>query len=47
MENELLTSPCSAEENKAATTAEALGSGIEHSRVKAQNHGISKAEKGF
>lgn len=45
MENELLTSLCSVEKNKATTTAEALRSGIEHSRVKAQKRGIIKAGK--
>lgn len=49
MENELLTLLCSVEKYKATTTAEALrnGLGIQHSRVKAQNHGIIKAGKGF
>lgn len=49
MENELLTSLCSAEKYKAVTTAEALrsGPGMQHGRVKAQDHGIIKAGKGF
>lgn len=49
MENELPTSLCSVEKYWATTTAEALISRlrIQHSRVKAQNHGIIEVGKGF